>query len=360
MKCLNDICRPKDAALPSKSCGVRTRDETYLEHHGRVCDVDDEYAESGYRVFSHAYNGAHVEARTPRVNTAASADPHSAGIVGAAAASSGGASCELDDAGDDGERQRHSTGRAHSLDPRFVPGVEVVDLVLERTRVSGKVRTTSCSPSQAGTFPSPSSSLRTMNAFDTIEASVDDVVDEWRASTGIDDEEKSSSAHAEAFKRGLVGIVRAFFACKQDGRAADRDDKVEALGDALQVVASVRASLEALLLLREGRAQLVLEALQLVRPSFSSIRAMLNKTFTSFSIKSHLHIASASPPTMSCSNSLIAASALLAPSSLRASLLQKGSPSAVDLQTCILVCMRASPWRSRSYARSAATSARIK
>jgi hypothetical protein len=68
MKCLNDICRSKDAALPSTSCGVRTRDETYLEHHGRVCDVDAEYAESGYRVFSHAYDSAHVEARTSRVN----------------------------------------------------------------------------------------------------------------------------------------------------------------------------------------------------------------------------------------------------------------------------------------------------
>jgi hypothetical protein len=112
-----------------------------------------------------------------------------------------------------------------------------------------------------------------MNAFDTSEeTSVHDAIREWRASTGIDDEEESSSAHAEAFKRGLVGIVRAFFACKEDGRPGNlRDGRAEALGDALQVVASVRASLEALLLLREGRAQLVLEALQLVRPSFSYI-----------------------------------------------------------------------------------------
>jgi hypothetical protein len=109
-----------------------------------------------------------------------------------------------------------------------------------------------------------------MNAFDASEeTSVDDVVDEWCASTGIAGEEESSSAHAEAFRRGLVGIVRAFFACKEDGRAGDRGDgRTEALGDALRVVASVRPSLEALLLLRDGRAQLVLEALQLVRSAF--------------------------------------------------------------------------------------------
>jgi hypothetical protein len=141
-----------------------------------------------------------------------------------------------------------------------------------------------------------------MNAFDASEeTSVDDVVDEWRASTGIAGEEESSSARAEAeaFKRGLVGIVRAFFACEEDSRAGDHDDgRAEALGDALRDVASVRPSLEALLLLRDGRAQLVLEALQLVRPVFSYIRAALNKRFISFSIKSHPHIASASPHTM--------------------------------------------------------------
>jgi hypothetical protein len=141
-----------------------------------------------------------------------------------------------------------------------------------------------------------------MNAFDASEeSSVDDVVDEWRASTGVAGVEESGSAHAEAeaFKRGLVGIVRAFFACKEDGRAGDRGDgRAEALGDALRVVASVKASLEALLLLRDGRAQLVLEALQLVRPVFSYIRAALNKTFNSFSIAFRPHIASASPPIM--------------------------------------------------------------
>jgi hypothetical protein len=114
-----------------------------------------------------------------------------------------------------------------------------------------------------------------MNAFDASEeTSVDDVVDEWRASTGVAGEEESSSAHAEAeaFKRGLVGIVRAFFACKEDAHAGGRnDEKTEALGDALRVVASVRPSLEALLLLRDGRAQLVLEALQLVCPVLSHI-----------------------------------------------------------------------------------------
>jgi hypothetical protein len=107
-----------------------------------------------------------------------------------------------------------------------------------------------------------------MNAFDASEeTSVNDVVDEWRASTGVAGDEESSSAHAEAeaFNRGLVGIVRAFFACKEDGRAGDRGDgRAEALGDALRFVASARPSLEALLLLRDGRAQLVLEALQLV------------------------------------------------------------------------------------------------
>jgi hypothetical protein len=142
-----------------------------------------------------------------------------------------------------------------------------------------------------------------MNAFDASEeTSVDDVVDEWRASTGVAGEEESSSAHAEAeaFKRGLVGIVRAFFACKEDAHAGGRnDEKTEALGDALRVVASVRPSLEALLLLRDGRAQLVLEALQLVRPLFSYIRAALNNRFTSFSIAFRPHIASASPPIMS-------------------------------------------------------------
>jgi hypothetical protein len=139
-----------------------------------------------------------------------------------------------------------------------------------------------------------------MNAFDASEeTSVDDVVDEWRASTGVAGEEESSSAHAEAFKRGLVGIVRAFFACKEDAHAGGRnDEKTEALGDALRVVASVRPSLEALLLLRDGRAQLVLEALQLVRPLFSYIRAALNKRFISFSIAFRRHIASASPPIM--------------------------------------------------------------
>jgi hypothetical protein len=140
-----------------------------------------------------------------------------------------------------------------------------------------------------------------MNAFDASEeTSVDDVVDEWRASTGVANEEESSNAHAKAFNRGLVGIVRAFFACKDDGRAGDRGlGRAEALGDALRVVASARASLEALLLLRDGRAQLVLEALQLVRSVFSHIGAALNKRFISFSIKSHPHIASGSPPTMS-------------------------------------------------------------
>jgi hypothetical protein len=32
--------------------------------------------------------------------------------------------CELEDADDDGGRQRHATGRARSLDSRFVPGSE--------------------------------------------------------------------------------------------------------------------------------------------------------------------------------------------------------------------------------------------
>jgi hypothetical protein len=47
---------------------VRTRNETYIGRHGRVCDVDAECTESGYCVFNHVYDGTHVEARTPRVN----------------------------------------------------------------------------------------------------------------------------------------------------------------------------------------------------------------------------------------------------------------------------------------------------
>jgi hypothetical protein len=68
MNRLHNVCRPKDAALSSTSGVVRTRNETYIEHQGCVCGVDHERAESGYRVFSHVYDGAHEEARTSRVN----------------------------------------------------------------------------------------------------------------------------------------------------------------------------------------------------------------------------------------------------------------------------------------------------
>jgi hypothetical protein len=87
---------------------------------------------------------------------AASVDPHSAGIVGAAAALSRGASCELDDAGDDGERQRHSTGRAHGLDPRFVPGSGRDDYLHPRPELSRQSTRIDRSPSATGSTLSSS------------------------------------------------------------------------------------------------------------------------------------------------------------------------------------------------------------
>jgi hypothetical protein len=68
---------------------------------------------------------------------------------------------------------------------------------------------------------------------------------------------------SDAFKLGVIHIERAFLACLRDASEGN-EPRVEALGNALRSVASDKMALDRLLLLRGGKAQIVLDALQLV------------------------------------------------------------------------------------------------